>query len=183
MNSSYENQEIWACHIEYGPHYLFSNLGGIKRLKYKYESTYNSKRVERYVNEKILCGEKLSKKGYPRVNIKNKVKFAHRLIAEVYIINFHKKTQVNHINGIKCDNRVENLEWVSNQENKNHAVANNLVANRSKGLGKLNWDDIETCYDMYHTQKIKQKDIANKFNVGQQTISKVIRQWRKRNDN
>lgn len=50
----------------------------------------------------------------------------HRLIAIYYIKNIDNKKEVNHINGVKDDNRIENLEWVTTSENQFHAVRTGL---------------------------------------------------------
>lgn len=63
--------------------------------------------------------------GYMRVNLFNngigKIYKLHRLVAECFIPKIEGKNQVNHKNGIKSDNRVENLEWCNNSENQKHS--------------------------------------------------------------
>ena len=72
-------------------------------------------------------------KGYLCVNLTvNRVKRPfkiHRLVAKDFIPNPENKKQVNHINCDKTDNRVENLEWVTNLENMRHAISHGLYAN------------------------------------------------------
>jgi hypothetical protein len=65
-------------------------------------------------------------KGYLRVRIGGKRRFVHRLVAEKYIPNPENKPQVNHKDGNKLNNSVGNLEWVTNQQNRDHAVKNGL---------------------------------------------------------
>lgn len=58
--------------------------------------------------------------GYANVSLDNKMYFVHRLVAMKFIPNPENKPQVNHIDGNRLNNRVENLEWVTCSENHKH---------------------------------------------------------------
>ena len=87
---------------------------------------------------------KIDRDGYQVVCLKsrpdNRCEYPaiHRLVALSFLENPHQKSQVNHKNGIKTDNRVENLEWVTHRENILHAFHNGLISkeNVSKGQKK-----------------------------------------------
>ncbi len=77
-----------------------------------------------------------SPNGYRGVSLKPYGKLsAHRLVAQTFIPNPENKPQVNHINGIKYDNRVENLEWVTAQENIQHAYRTGLISGENVRQG------------------------------------------------
>jgi len=87
-------------------------------------------------NEIRVFKQTLISNGYLRIttciNGKQKAISSHRLIATCWIENTEKKPQVNHINGIKHDNRIENLEWNTARENTHHSLETGLQI-RHKG--------------------------------------------------
>lgn len=118
--------EIWKDIPEYEGLYQISNYGRIKS---------NDKIVSfnrHFVKGRIMAGYGNEKKNqYHRVqlykNNKYTVIYTHQLVAKLFLDNPKNLPQVNHINGIKLDNRVCNLEWVSESENLRHAVKTGLI--------------------------------------------------------
>ena len=85
----------------------------------------------------------LDSDGYENIFLfKNGKRFTrkvHRLVAQTFIPNLNNKLEVNHINGIKTDNNMENLEWCTRSENEKHAHKIGLKTSPGKNkFGKLN---------------------------------------------
>lgn len=120
------NMETWKPVLGYEGLYEVSDLGRVRGL----ERTKNNRGAIQHVSGRIMQ-QRPNHKGYLTVHLsKNGVgarKPVHRIVAEAFIQNPDAKPQVNHISGVKTDNRATNLEWVTNSENMRHARLNNLV--------------------------------------------------------
>lgn len=112
-------QELWKDIKDFEGLYQISNFGNVRSLITNKNIKFNKVKGYLYVH---LYNN--SKRKSIRVN---------RLVAQAFIPNPDNKPQVNHIDGDKLNNRVDNLEWVTREENMQHAIKNSL-RKPSKGI-------------------------------------------------
>lgn len=139
--------EIWRRMIyqgeDYGDYYLVSNNGNVKNAKtgkirkpvigttgyYIFSATFGSRKTKKTIR-------------------------VHRAVAESFIENNYRKPQINHIDGNKLNNSVENLEYVTEKENSVHAIKNGLVAlGPSRARAKLGIDDVREIRNIYENDR------------------------------
>lgn len=114
--------EEWRDIKGYEGMYQVSNLGQVKSLE-RWTHFKNGKkpRLEKERILKLVTHHKGYFKAQLRKNDKMKAYFVHRLVAEAFIPNPEGKSQVNHKDGIKTNNKTTNLEWVTQSENLKHS--------------------------------------------------------------
>ena len=131
--------EIWKDIKNFEGYYQVSNFGRVKSVARDIDIVKKNMRYIIKWEEKIIKPNKL-KTGYNIVHLRKDNKryglTIHRLVAVAFLYNKNKSYKVNHKNGIKTDNRVENLEWCNCFENMKHAYENNLIniKNRCKKI-------------------------------------------------
>lgn len=121
--------------------------------------------------EKIFKGW-LSAYGYPEVNLKNNGEAlhlkVHRLVALAFIANPDNKPWVNHKNGIKTDNRVENLEWCTPDENNKHASKTGLFnsfSGTNSALAKVTSEQVLEIRRLRSETKITYEELGKRFGL------------------
>lgn len=163
--------------------HAISNIGRIKRLV-----SY------RHYKAGYILSKQVDKHGYCMVKLQGKYVLVHRLVMLAFVGECPEGKQVNHKNGIKTDNRLENLEYVTPRENTQHAINNGLFSlgkkfNQQDGSkrrnssprkhgeiwapnGKLSENDIKLIKSLKGT--MTQRDISKKIGVHESTISRVL---------
>jgi|14_taG_2_1085336.scaffolds.fasta_scaffold110897_2 hypothetical protein len=138
--------EIWKPISEYNGYYEVSNKGRVRSVTRQIERTNprNNDLKTLYTYKGKLIPFWITKKGYCRctlnINGKKSNHLVHRLVTNEFIENTENKKQVNHINCVKTDNRVENLEWCTNYENYIHGARNGKQDTQHKLGGIRNMD-------------------------------------------
>lgn len=155
-------QEVWKDIVGYEGLYQVSNLGRVKSLERL------SKNLS-HIKEKIMTPQ--FKRGYYHILFNKKCYRVHRLVAQAFIPNPNSLPEVNHINGIKTDNRVDNLEWVSHDTNMKHA--SQIINHMGSAINQYNLNG-----EFIKTWK-NGSDAANYLNASASNIYKVCNNKRK----
>ena len=153
-------EEIWKDIEGYEDLYQVSNLGRVRRLK------FINKTTNKYQERIVAITD--NGEGYKIVSLckngKRKNYYIHRLIATYFIPNKENKLEINHIDGNKNNNNINNLEWCTRSENLIHAYNHKLRTAPMSMLGKCGkLDGISIPVKMYDLNNhfIKEFESAN----------------------
>ena len=148
-----------------------------------YEGLYqvsNLGEVKSFLKGGCIRKQRTTRQGYKEVTLNDKGRKqtlkVHRLVAIAFIENPLRKKEVNHINCIKDDNKLSNLEWCTPKENSKHAINNGLLNSRNgvlNGNCKLTEDDVLKIKHIIKLNIFTQLEIGEMFNVSQGTISAI----------
>ena len=166
-------EEVWKDIEGYEGLYQVSNLGNVKSWH-----THGGKCG-------ALLNTTLNKDGYCIVTLhkesKHKSYLVHRIVAYLFITNVHNKPHINHIDGNKQNNKINNLEWVTPIENYIHAIKNDLInqsrITRHRGINhhktKLNEQQVKEIYKLAIHDNIKMVDIAERYNISPSNVKNI----------
>ena len=158
-------------------------LKDIPRHEKRYKAS-NDGRIFSCLSNIFLSKSVHKNTGYELVNLtlKNKsqkVYYVHRLVALAFLGEPKKKKQVNHKNGVKTDNRINNLEYVTHAQNQKHSwrVLNrkpSINYGESAGSSKLTESDVLEMRSLYSTGRYTYKYIGKLFGISGGHASKII---------
>jgi hypothetical protein len=170
-----ENEE-WRTVKDF-PDYAVSNLGRVKRIK-KAKSYPEGMILSPAEEKRLLKNGK--KKGYLFVRLTNgktiKIKKIHSLVLEAFVNPRPEGYECNHKDGVKSNNKLDNLEWVTRSENVIHSYVNKLKEGKRGELShlcKLKESDAKEIIDLCRSKIMTQVAISKIYGVSTSEISEI----------
>lgn len=172
--------EIFKDIIGYEKKFQIGNKGTVKRLSYKSKNRHGE-----YMIKKKIKKPSLTNYGYYVISLKGKVYLLHRLIAIAFIKNPNNFPCINHIDGNKLNNELNNLEWCTKAMNNKHAYDNNLKIGYWKNKKGSKHHSSKTVIQLDLNNNIIAKfgsasEAARELNLSQPQISKCCRKETKK---
>lgn len=170
-------EEIWVDICGYEGLYQVSNQGRVRSLDREVKRKGNSICTSKGKIKKNTIG----KKGYLYTyltdkNGNTKGIFTHRLVAQAFIPNPGNKPEIDHINGIRNDNRVENLRWVTKEENMNNPLTKENQKITNKRSGNPNSKMVICIFPDGNEILFKCKeDLKDYLSISRDTIDRIIK--------
>lgn len=127
--------------------------------------------------------QRLSTNGYMVVSMRQNTVRVTRTVHRLVMLAFKGKSnlQVNHIDGVKTNNVLSNLEYVTQSENVKHSYRIGILeAGENHHYAKLTAKEVSTIRQKYRTGKYTQKQLAKEFGIKQQAVSKIVnnKRWK-----
>ena len=169
--------EEWRDIVGYEGLYQVSNQGRVRSLDREVKRKGNSICTLKGKIKKNTIG----KKGYLYTyltdkNGNTKSIFTHRLVAQAFISNPENKPEIDHINGIRNDNRVENLRWVTKEENMNNPLTKENQKITNKRSSNPNSKMVICIFPDGNEILFKCKeDLKDYLSIGRGTIDRIIK--------
>jgi hypothetical protein len=143
-----------------------------------YEGLYKISSIGSIANSKRLLKQQTDSKCYKTIRLFSdglgKPYFIHRLVAIAFVPNPENKPQVNHIDGVKSNNELINLEWCTAKENINHAMRSGLI-NMHTNSAKISMSKANEIRRIYDSGYYTYKSISEMYPISSVMVGHIIR--------
>ena len=179
----YETDEFKIFTTENGREYKVYRNGRIVACEFSYTDCYGSGRTRTFKEKE--CKPSPNKNGYYEVHLgggHGENWLVHRLVATVFLDNPGNLDTVNHSNGNKGDNSVENLEWCSRSENIKKGFDDGLFEPNKLHLAYNSWKKghvvvpphIKMMITNEHANGVERKQLMDKYDLSQSTLNNIL---------